>query len=125
MSMEETNKIKIKAIDEMPSDDKNSLFDYAKNPLVVYVDKSQIEAAYTHLYDDIITNPHVVRVVALSGGYSQEVANEKLKHIKGLIASFSRALLENLKYQQSEEEFNKTIGQSIDNIYSASVDKVL
>lgn len=54
MSMEETNKIKIKAIDEMPSDDKNSLFDYAKNPLVVYVDKSQIEATYTHLYDDII-----------------------------------------------------------------------
>ena len=54
MSMEETNKIKIKAIDEMPSIDKNSLFDYAKNPLVVYVDKSQIEAAYTHLYDDII-----------------------------------------------------------------------
>ena len=78
-----------------------------------------------HLYDDIITNPHVVRVVALSGGYSQEVANEKLKHIKGLIASFSRALLENLKYQQPEEEFNKTIGKSIDNIYSASVDKVL
>ena len=54
MSMEVTDKIKIKAIDEMPSDDKNSLFDYAKNPLVVYVDKSQIEAAYTHLYDDII-----------------------------------------------------------------------
>ena len=54
MSTEETNKIKIKAIDEMPSDDRNSLFDYAKNPLVVYVDKSQIEATYTHLYDDII-----------------------------------------------------------------------
>ena len=54
MSTEETNKIKIKAIDEMPSDDKYSLFDYAKNPLVVYVDKSQIEATYTHLYDDII-----------------------------------------------------------------------
>lgn len=54
MSTEESNKIKIKAIDEMPSDDKNSLFDYAKNPLVVYVDKSQIEATYTHLYDDII-----------------------------------------------------------------------
>ena len=54
MSTEETNKIKIKAIDEMPSDDKNSLFNYAKNPLVVYVDKSQIEATYTHLYDDII-----------------------------------------------------------------------
>ena len=54
MSTEETNKIKIKAIDEMPSDDKNSLFDYAKNPLVVYVDKPQIEATYTHLYDDII-----------------------------------------------------------------------
>ena len=71
-----------------------------------------------HLYDDIITNPHVVRVVALSGGYSQEVANEKLKHIKGLIASFSRALLENLKYQQSEEEFNKTIGKSINIIFT-------
>ena len=54
MSMEDISSIKIKAIDEIVSSDKNSLFDYANNPLVVYVDKSQIDASFTHLYDDIL-----------------------------------------------------------------------
>ncbi len=54
MSMEDISSIKIKAIDEIVSSDKNSLFDYADNPLVVYVDKSQIDASFTHLYDDIL-----------------------------------------------------------------------
>ena len=54
MSMEDISSIKIKAIDEIASSDKSSLFDYANNPLVVYVDKSQIDASYTHLYDDIV-----------------------------------------------------------------------
>ena len=78
-----------------------------------------------HLYDDILLDKHVVRIVALSGGFSQEIANEKLKHIKGLIASFSRALLENLTYQQSEAEFDNTISNSINKIYDASVNKQL
>ena len=54
MSMEDILSIKIKAIDEIVSSDKSSLFDYANNPLVVYVDKSQIDASFTHLYDDIL-----------------------------------------------------------------------
>lgn len=53
MSNDDIHDIKIKAIDEMVSNDKNSLFDYADNPLVVYVDKSQIEASYSKLFDDI------------------------------------------------------------------------
>lgn len=78
-----------------------------------------------HLYDDILLDKHVLRIVALSGGFSQELANQKLKHIKGLIASFSRALLEGLTYQQSELEFDKTISNSINKIYDASVNKQL
>lgn len=78
-----------------------------------------------HLYDDILLDKHVLRIVALSGGFSQELANQKLKHIKGLIASFSRALLEGLTYQQSEVEFDKTISNSINKIYDASVNKQL
>ena len=78
-----------------------------------------------HLYDDILLDKHVLRIVALSGGFSQELANQKLKHIKGLIASFSRALLEGLTYQQSEIEFDNTISNSINKIYDASVNKQL
>ena len=54
MSMDEVKSLKIKAIDEMISNDKSSLYEYANEPLVVYVDKSQIDASYTHLYDDIV-----------------------------------------------------------------------
>ena len=54
MSMEDISSIKIKAIEEIASSDKSSLFDYSNNPLVVYVDKSQIDASYTHLYNDIV-----------------------------------------------------------------------
>lgn len=77
-----------------------------------------------HLWDDLIGNEHVVRIVALSGGYSRDEANEKLKHCKGVIASFSRALLEDLRYQQTEEEFDAAIKAAIDSIYDASVNKI-
>lgn len=77
-----------------------------------------------HLWDDVLDNEHVVRVVALSGGFSLEEANEKLKHCHGVIASFSRALLANLRYQQTEEEFNAAIKEAIDSIFDASVNKV-
>lgn len=76
-----------------------------------------------HQYDEILNDPHVVRVVALSGGFSREEANEKLKHCPGIIASFSRALLQDLRATQSDKEFNDAIRTAIDSIYDASVNK--
>jgi len=76
-----------------------------------------------HQYDEIRKDPHVVRIVALSGGYSREEADEKLKHCKGIIASFSRALLQDLRAQQSDPEFNQAIKSAIDAIYDVSVNK--
>lgn len=71
-------------------------------------------------YADLMPDPRVVRVVALSGGYSRAEADERLKRNKGLIASFSRALLEGLRADQSDEEFNRVLGTSIREIYEAS-----
>ena len=68
-----------------------------------------------------MADPHMVRVVALSGGYSQKEANAQLQKNPGLIASFSRALAEGLSYQQSQEEFDSTLQASIDAIYGASI----
>ncbi|MCE4966546.1 fructose bisphosphate aldolase [Staphylococcus chromogenes] len=75
-------------------------------------------------YESLINHPNVVRVVALSGGYSREHANEVLKTNNGLIASFSRALINDLRVSQSDEEFDKILGETIDSIYDASVNKV-
>jgi fructose-bisphosphate aldolase class I len=72
-------------------------------------------------YQELINHPHVLRVVALSGGYSRTEANGKLAQNSGMIASFSRALTEGLSAQQSDADFNHALGQSIDGIYQASV----
>ena len=72
-------------------------------------------------YATLISDPHVVRVVALSGGYTKEDANHKLAQNHGLIASFSRALSEGLAFGQSENEFNNTLDTSIRDIYEASI----
>lgn len=74
-----------------------------------------------NLYKELIDHPQVVRVVALSGGYSTDDANAKLKLNHGLIASFSRALTQNLNINQSEEEFNKGLKEAVDSIYEASI----
>ncbi|TRM10502.1 fructose bisphosphate aldolase [Lentibacillus cibarius] len=74
-----------------------------------------------NLYKELIEHPNVVRVVALSGGYSRDEANEKLKENNGLIASFSRALTQDLNVNQTEEEFNKALGDAVDSIYQASI----
>ena len=66
-------------------------------------------------------HPRVVRVVALSGGYPREKANEILAKNKGVIASFSRALTEGLSAQQSDDEFDKDLAKAIKEIYEASV----
>lgn len=72
-------------------------------------------------YSDIMEDAHVVRVVALSGGYSRDEANERLARNPGLIASFSRALTQGLNVDQTEEAFHKMLKESIDSIYKASI----
>lgn len=72
-------------------------------------------------YSDIMDDPHMVRVVALSGGYSYDEANALLKKQPGLIASFSRALLGDLRAQQSQEEFDDILAKTIKGIYEASI----
>lgn len=74
-----------------------------------------------NLYESLVNHPRVLRVVALSGGYSREEANARLAQNRGVIASFSRALTEGLSAQQSDAEFNATIAKSIDDIYRASI----
>ncbi|MFB7142153.1 fructose bisphosphate aldolase [Gottfriedia sp. NPDC056225] len=74
-----------------------------------------------NFYTDLIDDPHVVRVVALSGGYTQAEANEKLALNHGLIASFSRALSQGLTAGQTDEEFNSMLSKSINSIYEASI----
>ena len=71
-------------------------------------------------YDECIKHPNVVKVVALSGGYSREDANEKTAANPGMIASFSRALTEGLSAQQSDDEFNAMLDTAIESIYQAS-----
>ena len=71
-------------------------------------------------YSEVVAHPNVVRVVALSGGYSRAEANERLAKCHGIIASFSRALTEGLTAQQSDDEFNSMLDESIESIFQAS-----
>jgi fructose-bisphosphate aldolase, class I len=72
------------------------------------------------LYADFVKHPKVVRVVALSGGYTREEANNRLRRNHGVVASFSRALAEGLSAQQSDAEFNALLDKSIQSIFDAS-----
>ncbi|EJG5138996.1 fructose bisphosphate aldolase [Staphylococcus pseudintermedius] len=96
--------------------DKLGSEDYVMLKITIPTQKNQ--------YQSLINHPNVIRVVALSGGYSLEKANEFLKTNHGLIASFSRALINDLRVSQSDEEFDRLLGQTIDAIYDASVNKV-
>ena len=71
-------------------------------------------------YDELVKHPKVLRVVALSGGYSREEANNRLRKNHGVVASFSRALVEGLTAQQSDAEFNAMLDKSIQSIFDAS-----
>src|SRR5262244_4381817 len=73
-----------------------------------------------NLYADCVAHPKVVRVVALSGGYSREEGNRRLRRNHGVVASFSRALVEGLSAQQSDAEFNAELDASIQSIFEAS-----
>jgi fructose-bisphosphate aldolase class I len=72
-------------------------------------------------YSELVKHPKVVRVVALSGGYSRDDSNAKLAKNPGVIASFSRALTEGLIAQQSDADFNGTLDKAIESIYQASI----
>jgi fructose-bisphosphate aldolase class I len=100
----------LKALDAMPGDDKVML-------------KLSIPAE-AGLFQPLIDHPRVLRVVALSGGYSRPDACRELAKNPGMIASFSRALLEDLRHQMSDAEFDRSLGQAIDEIYEASTHKV-
>ena len=77
--------------------------------------------AEANLFAPLVDHPRVLRVVALSGGFSREEACRQLAQNRGMIASFSRALLSDLRADQGDEEFDRTLGTAIDEIHSASV----
>ena len=77
-----------------------------------------------NLFEPLVRHPKVLRVVALSGGFSREEACRELARNPGMIASFSRALLADLRHDQSDDEFDRTLGTAIDEIYEASTEKV-
>jgi len=80
--------------------------------------------AQAGLDDALVDHPRVLRVVALSGGYSRAEACAELARNRGMIASFSRALLEDLRAQMNDAQFDAALGAAIDEIYTASTSKV-
>jgi len=100
----------LKALDAMPGDDKVML-------------KLSLPAE-PGLFLPLVEHPRVLHVVALSGGFNRTEACAELAKNQGIIASFSRALLEDLRHQMSDEEFDSALAEAIDEIYDASVDKV-
>jgi len=99
----------LKALDAMPGTDKVML-------------KLSLPAR-PGLFDPLVAHPRVLRVVALSGGFARPEACVELAKNKGVIASFSRALLEDLRHQMSDAEFDASLGGAIDEIYAASTKK--
>ncbi|MFT3967688.1 MAG: fructose bisphosphate aldolase [Sphingobium sp.] len=99
----------IKALDALPGDDRVLL-------------KLSLPAK-AGLFDALVDHPRVLRVVALSGGYSRSDACIELAKNRGVIASFSRALLEDLRHQLSDAEFDATLGAAINEIHAASTTK--
>ena len=88
----------------------------ADSPVVLKLTLPEVDG----LYDVFVNHDSVARVVALSGGYSREVANERLSRNRGVIASFSRALTEGLAADQTDAEFDAMLDRSIEGIYQAS-----
>ena len=73
-----------------------------------------------NFYRELVDHPKVLKVVALSGGYSRDEANERMSRNNGVVASFSRALSEGLSAQQTDDEFNAMLDSSIASIFAAS-----
>ncbi len=119
--------VNIKSTDRGQSD--QLLRDELKSALDALPDDQQVMLKLSipekpGLYDSLVDHPRVLRVVALSGGFSRDEACRELAKNEGMVASFSRALLEGLRHDMSDEEFNSTLADSIDRIYEASTQKV-
>ena len=116
--------VNIKSVDKADSENllKNALLDHANslNGDQNIMLKLSIPTV-PNLYKELVDHPRVVRVVALSGGYSRDEANSLLAKNTGVIASFSRALVEGLTAQQSDAEFDRALDASIQSIYEASI----
>ena len=110
---------------ENKSDAEKMLFENLKNQIDQLTSDQKILLKLTipseaNLYAPFINHPNVIRVFALSGGYSRDDSNKLLALNNGMLASFSRALTEGLSAQQSDEEFNQVLDASIESIFNAS-----
>ena len=111
---------------ENKSEAEQMLFENLKNQIKQLTSEQKILLKLTipnevNLYEPFINHPNVLRVFALSGGYSREESNKLLALNNGMLASFSRALTEGLSAQQSDDEFNSVLDGSIESIYQASI----
>ena len=111
---------------ENKSEAEQMLFENLKNQIEKLTSEQKILLKLTipnevNLYAPFINHPNVMRVFALSGGYSREESNKLLALNNGMLASFSRALTEGLSAQQSDDEFNSVLDTSIESIYEASI----
>lgn len=111
---------------------KKQIETFMRNEILKHLDKTKKEdylmfkftlPEVPNYYNDLLRHKNVLRIVALSGGYERYLACQKLKQNKKMIASFSRALLEGLNVNMSDEEFNNTLDNTIKEIYDASVKK--
>lgn len=114
---------------DINSPQKSATEDLLRSELLAHLDKLTAEQKVMlkltlpeqdNFYQPCIQHPNVLKVVALSGGYSRDEANERLSRQNGMVASFSRALSEGLSAQQSDEAFNQVLDTSIESIFKAS-----
>ena len=111
---------------EKKSEAEQMLFENLKNQIEQLTSEQKILLKLTipdeaNLYAPFVNHPNVIRVFALSGGYSRDDSNRLLSLNNGMLASFSRALTEGLSVQQSDDEFNSKLDASIESIYQASI----
>ena len=111
---------------EKKSEAEQMLFENLKNQIEQLTSEQKILLKLTipdeaNLYAPFVNHPNVLRVFALSGGYSRDDSNRLLSLNNGMLASFSRALTEGLSFQQSDDEFNSKLDASIESIYQASI----
>ena len=118
---------------DIHAENKKQIETFMRNEILKHLDKTKKEdylmfkftlPEIPNFYNDLLRHKNVLRIVALSGGYERNLACQKLKQNKKMIASFSRALLEGLNVNMSDDEFNETLNNTIAEIYDASVKKI-
>lgn len=117
---------------DIHANNKKQIETFMRNEILKHLDKTKKEdylmfkftlPEIPNFYNELLRHKNVLRIVALSGGYERDLACSKLKQNKKMIASFSRALLEGLNVDMSDDEFNDVLDKTIEEIYEASVKK--